>query len=59
MNVQSHLLLMTLFAGAVSVVGGTLAKDDLRQQVRAGAAMFGTLVGGAILVGWILYLFPI
>ena len=59
MNIQSHLLLMTLFACAVSVVGGTLAKDDLRQQVRAGAAIFGTLVGGAILVGWVLYVFPI
>jgi hypothetical protein len=41
------------------VVGGTLVKDDLRHQVRAGAAIFGTLVGGAILVGWLLYIFPI
>ena len=59
MNIQSHLLLMALFACAVSVVGGTLVKDDLRHQVRAGAAIFGTLVGGAVLVGWILYVFPL
>jgi cyanophycinase-like exopeptidase len=59
MNIQSHLLLMSLFACAVSVVGGTLLKDDLRQQARAGAAIFGTLVGGAILAGWILYFFPL
>ena len=59
MNIQSHLLLMALFAGAVSVVGATLLKDDRRQQWRTGAAIFGTLVGGAILVGWILYVFPL
>ena len=50
---------MALFAAAVSVVGATLLKDDRRQQVRIGASIFGTLVGGAILVGWILYVFPL
>jgi hypothetical protein len=59
MNIESHLLLMAVFAGAVSVVGAVLLKDDRRQQLRAGAAIFGTLTGGAILAGWILYLFPL
>ena len=59
MSIQSHLLLMALFAAAVSVVGGTLLKDDVRQQSRAGAVIFGTLIGGATLVGWVLYLFPL
>jgi hypothetical protein len=59
MTIQSHILLMALFSAAVSVVGGTLVKDDLRHQARAGAAIFGTLVGGAIVVGWVLYLFPL
>jgi len=59
MNIQSHLLLMALFACAVSAVGATLLKDGLRQQLRTGAAIFGTLVGGAILVGWVLYIFPL
>ena len=59
MNIESHLLLMVLFTGAVSVVGATLLKDERRQQIRAGAAIFGTLAGGAILAGWILYVFPL
>jgi hypothetical protein len=59
MNIQSHLLLMVLFAAAVSIVGGTLLKDDLTHQVRTGGAIFGTLVVGAILAGWVLYLFPL
>ena len=59
MNIQSHFLLMALFAGAVSVVGGTLLKDNIRDQVRVGAAIFGSLVGTAIVAGWILYIFPL
>ena len=59
MNIQSHLLLMIVFACAVAVVGATLLKDDLPQQVRAGGAIFGMLVGGAILAGWVLYIFPL
>ena len=59
MSIQSHLLLMALFAAAVSVVGGTLLKDDIRQRARAGAGIFGALVGGAIVVGWVLYIFPL
>ena len=59
MGIESHLLLMVLFAGAVSVVGAALLRDDLRQQARTGAAIFGALVGGAVLLGWILYAFPL
>ena len=56
---QSHLLLMAVFAFCVALVGGVMLKDTVRQQVRAGAEIFGGLIGGAIVIGWILYVFPL
>ena len=38
---------MALFAGCVAVVGGVLLKDTPRQQARAAAEIFGSLVGAA------------
>lgn len=52
----SHLGVMLLFAGAVSVVFSVLMRDDGREQFRLGARIFGGLVGGAIIVGWVMYL---
>jgi undecaprenyl pyrophosphate phosphatase UppP len=59
MSIQSHLLLMTVFAFCVALVGGVMLKDTVRQQVRAGAEIFGGLMAGAIILGWILYVFPL
>ena len=59
MDTTSHLLLMALFAGCVAVVGGVLLKDTLRQQARTAAEIFGSLVGAALLLGWVLYFFPL
>jgi uncharacterized membrane protein YeaQ/YmgE (transglycosylase-associated protein family) len=59
MDTTSHLLLMALFAGCVAVVGGVLLKDTLRQQARSAAEIFGSLVGAALLLGWVLYFFPL
>jgi uncharacterized membrane protein YeaQ/YmgE (transglycosylase-associated protein family) len=59
MNLTSHLLLMALFAGCVAVVGAVLLKDTLRQQARSAAEIFGSLVGAALVLGWILYFLPI
>lgn len=54
----THLGLMIVFALFVSVVFAALLRDDPREQLRLGATMFGGLVGGAILVGWLLYPLP-
>jgi hypothetical protein len=59
MNLQSHVLLMVLFALCVATVGGTMLKDSAREQVRVGGAIFGSLVGGAIVLAWILYVLPL
>jgi hypothetical protein len=52
----SHLGVMLLFAGAVSVVFSVLMRDDGREQLHLGARIFGGLVGGAVVVGWVMYL---
>jgi putative copper export protein len=59
MNTTSHLLLMALFAGCVAVVGGVLLKDAPRQQARSAAEIFGSLVGAALVLGGVLYFFPL
>ncbi|MCA1561918.1 MAG: hypothetical protein LC753_13725 [Acidobacteria bacterium] len=54
-----HLLLMCLFAFFVSLVFGVLLRDDPRDQLRTGGLMFGGLVGGALLLGWLVYPLPL
>jgi hypothetical protein len=45
---------MVLFALFVSVVFATLMRDEPMAQVRLGLRLFGGLVGGGILAGWLL-----
>ena len=56
---RSHLLLMTLFAFFVSLVFAVIAKDDLRGQLRFGGLMFGGFLASAIVLGWLMYPFPL
>jgi hypothetical protein len=52
----THLGVMLLFAAAISVVFGTLLRDDPRDQVRFGARIFTTLVIGAYALGWVMFI---
>jgi hypothetical protein len=52
--VAVHLSAMALFAAAVAAVFGVLVHDAPRDQVRLGVRIFGGLVVGAYLVGWIM-----
>ena len=54
----THLGLMIVFAFFVSVVFAGLMRDEPVEQARLGAKMFGGLVGGGILMGWLLYPLP-
>ena len=47
---------MILFAACVSVVFGTLLRETPREELRLAARIFIGLVGGAYVVGWIMYL---
>ena len=56
---RSHLLLMVLFAFFVSLVFAVISKDDVREQVRFGGMMFGGFMLVAVVLGWLMYPFPL
>jgi hypothetical protein len=55
----SHVVLMILFAFFVSLVFAVISKDDPREQVRFGGRMFGGFLGAALVLGWLMYPFPL
>jgi len=56
---QSNMLLLVVFAFFVSLVFAVIAKDDLRDQMRFGGMMFGGFLAAAIVLGWLMYPFPL
>jgi uncharacterized membrane protein len=56
---QSHLLLLATFAFFVSLVFAVLTKDAPRDQVRFGGMLFAGFLVAAIVLGWLMYAFPI
>jgi prepilin signal peptidase PulO-like enzyme (type II secretory pathway) len=56
---QSHLLLLVLFALFVSLVFAVLTKDDLREQMRFGGLLFAGFIAAAVVLGWLMYPFPL
>jgi hypothetical protein len=56
---QSHLLLLILFALFVSIVFAVLLRDEPRDQLRLGASVFAGLTGGAIVLGWLMFPLPL
>jgi hypothetical protein len=56
---QSHILLLLVFAFFVSLVFALIAKDDRREQVRFGGLLFAGFVAAAIVLGWLMYPFPL
>jgi len=56
---QSHLLLMLIFSLCVSAVFAGLMREDPADQLALGARMFGGMLGAALLIGWVMFPFPI
>lgn len=56
---QSHLLLLVLFAFFVSLIFAVIAKDDAREQLQFGGMMFAGFLVSAIVLGWLMYPFPL
>jgi hypothetical protein len=48
-----------VFALFVSLVFAVIARDDLREQARFGGMMFGGFLVAAIVLGWLMYPFPL
>jgi hypothetical protein len=55
----SHLFLLVVFAFFVSLVFAVLMRDDARSQLRFGGIVFGGFVLSAVLLGWVMYPFPL
>jgi hypothetical protein len=56
--VTTHVGLMIVFALFVSIVFGTLMRDEPSEQLRLGARLFAGFVAGGLLLGWLLYPLP-
>jgi hypothetical protein len=50
---------MVIFAFFVSLVFAVIARDDAREQLRFGALMFGGFLASAVVLGWLMYPFPL
>jgi len=56
---HSHLLLLLLFSFFVSLIFAVLMRDDAREQLRFGGLLFGGFIASAIVLGWVMYAFPL
>ena len=56
---SSHFVLLVVFSFFVSAVFAALGRDEPREQLRTGALMFAGFVAAAVVLGWILYPFPL
>ena len=55
----SHLLWLTVFAFFVSLVFAVLLRDTPREQLRIGALMFAAFLAAALVLGWLMFPFPL
>lgn len=56
---QSHFVLLVLFAFFVSLVFAVLLRDDPATQLRFGALLFAGFIVSAVVLGWLMYPLPI
>lgn len=57
--ILSHFAALAIFALIVSTIFAGINKSGLREQVRYGAFVFLAFLAVAIVVGWIMYPFPL
>ena len=55
---MGHLAAMTLYAALLSVFFATLWRRERPAQINLFARIFGSLLLGAIALGWLMYFFP-
>ncbi len=55
----SHVGLMLLFSGFVSLVLALLTKDDVKEQVRFGAMLFAGFAVTGVVLGWLMFALPL
>ena len=55
---MSHFLLMVLYALQISLFFALLWRRTRRGQLRLFLQLFGVLIGGGLLLGWLMFPFP-
>jgi len=50
---------MALFSALVGMVFGVMIEDQPRRQARFAALAFGAFMLGAVVLGWLMYPFPL
>ena len=55
----SHFFLLVVFSFFVSAVFGVLLRDEPRKQIRTAATLFGGFIATAIVLGWLMFPFPL
>jgi putative Mn2+ efflux pump MntP len=55
----THFPALLLFSFLVSVVFGVIGKNTPRERAIYAAKVFGAFVGIALILGWIMYPFPL
>ena len=56
---QTHLLLLAIFAFFVSLVFAVLTKDEAGEQLRFGGMLFAGFIAAALVLGWLMYPVPL
>jgi len=55
---QSHFLHMVLYSTLVSVFFAVVFKETSRDRLRLGATLWLAMVGGALVLAYVMYPFP-
>ena len=55
----SHFVLLVVFSVLVSTVFAVLQRDQPREQIRLGLLLSGGFIGAAVLLGWLMFPFPL
>ena len=55
---RSHFLHMVVYATIVSTFFGTMFRDSLRGRLRLGGILWLAMVGGALVLAYVMYPFP-
>jgi hypothetical protein len=55
----SHFEALTIFAALVSVVFAIITKNTPREQFQYGVFVFFSFLAVAVVVGWVMYPFPL
>lgn len=56
---HSHFLALALFAFFVSLVFALLARDEASEQLKFGGMLFAGFLVSAVVLGWLMYPFPL